>query len=66
MALDIRHDAVFHTNARLGMFFAQTPIEVWEIKELHGNIECEEITSSGRSVCSDLSGSVKVEAQVGP
>jgi hypothetical protein len=49
MALDLRHDAQFHTNGRLGVFFSQTTIEVYEVKELKGEVVVEK-TLSG-NVC---------------
>lgn len=67
MPLDLRHDAAYHTNGRLGMFFSQTEIEVWEVKELSGTVSVEEIPGTGSRACSDaLSGTVTVEPQVGP
>jgi hypothetical protein len=67
MALDIRHDATMHTNGRLGMFFAQTEVEVWEVKELSGNVEVDDTLSGNVEVTpAALTGSVQVEANLGP
>ena len=44
--LDLRHDALVHTNGRLGMLFAQTEIEVVElIGPLCSDIESVELCS---------------------
>jgi hypothetical protein len=60
MALDLRHDAAYHTNGRLGMFFSQTTIEVYELVELSGNVERDPDSSGVSSDCSPLSGSVEI------
>ena len=46
MGLDLRHDGLFHTNGRLGLFFAQTEIEVVELLgELCSDLEVVELCS---------------------
>jgi len=49
MALNLAHDALIHTNGRLGMLFAQTEVQVYEIKELSGNVEMEDTVTG--TVC---------------
>ena len=49
MALDLAHDAAYHTNGRLGMLFSQTEIVVYEVKELSGNVEVEDTVTG--TVC---------------
>ena len=49
MALNLAHDALVHTNGRLGMLFAQTEVQVYEVKELSGNVEMEDTVTG--TVC---------------
>jgi len=54
MTLDLRHEGLFHTNGRLGLFFAQTEIEVVQLIELCGDLEsslCGDAGSIGTSGC---------------
>ena len=52
MPLDLRQQALFHTNGRLGLFFSQTTIEVVEVHDLCADVEVEE------ELCADISCSV--------
>lgn len=46
MSFDLRHDGLFHTNGRLGAFFAQTEVEVVELKDgLCADLEIIELCS---------------------
>ena len=66
MALNLAHDAAFHTNGRLGMLFAQTEILVYEVREISGNVTIEKEIAGSVELSGVTTGSICTTTTICP